>query len=441
MTTALPSRNSFFSRNIWIGVVFLLLSIAPGLWGPAIVNILDTYGAKHVLPYTLAIGPAVAIFSTLIFASLADRKYEAQKLFGMLSISGAIFLWLSFASLEWGWSPWYYVFFQGCNALIAGPMWALLAKVALVHSKNPEKDFPLFRLWGTVGWIIAGVLVSFWALDASAEAGKLAAIMRIFIGLAAFMMPRTFPVISGVKPTWAEKLGLSALTLLKDKRFKVYFITLLMLTIPLVSFYMYVPKMLRELALIDKSDFALQVQTWLPGASAQMTLGQMTEVVAMLLMSWWGVRARVKWLVVLALCFGVARFVCFAFAGQYGLLPLLWLGISMHGPCYVFFSITGQMFVDRQVAENMRAQAQALLSLVTSVGGIMGPLMIGLLYHSTADEKAMGFSGWVNFWWILVGVVIICLVYFTLNYKSRQGTVITRTTPQADQSLFPFDNQ
>ena len=399
--------------------MFLLLSIAPGLWAPAIVNILDAYGAKHVLPYTLAIGPAVAILSTLIFASLADRKYEAQKLFGVLSISGAVFLWLSFTSLEWGWNPKWYVFFQACNALIAGPMWALLTKVALVHSKNPERDFPLFRLWGTVGWIIAGILVSVWALDASAEAGKLAAGMRIFIGIAAFMMPRTYPVISETKATWSEKLGLSALHLLKDKRFKVYFITSLLLTIPLVSFYMYAPKMLKELALIDKSSFAFQVQSWLPGASAQMTLGQMTEIVAMLLMSWWGARARVKWLVILALCFGVMRFACFAFAGQYGLLPLMWLGISMHGPCYVFFSITGQMFIDRQVAENMRAQAQALLSLVTSIGGIIGPIAIGILYHSTADEEAMGFAGWPNFWWILAGVVTVCLLYFALNYQKR----------------------
>lgn len=420
MVNELTSKKSFFTRNIWIGVAFMLLSIAPGLWAPAIVNILDTYSAKDVLPYTLAVGPAVAIFSTLIFASLADRKYEAQKLFGVLSFSGAVFLWMSFSVLEWGWNPWWFVFFQGCNALIAGPMWALLTKVALVHSKNPEKDFPLFRLWGTVGWIMAGILVSFWALDASAQAGKMAAGVRLLIGVAAFMMPRTYPVLSARKPTLSEKLGISALALLKDKRFKVYFITSLLLSIPLVSFYMYAPKMLKELAVIDNGGFTKSVQSWLPGASAQMTLGQMTELVAMLLMSWWGAAARVKWLVIIALCFGVMRFACFAFAGQYGLLPLMWLGISMHGPCYVFFSITGQMFVDRQVAENMRAQAQALLSLITNVGGVMGPLLIGWLYHSTAHDEAMGFAGWGDFWWTLAAVVTVCLVYFAMNYQKRE---------------------
>jgi len=155
MYTLLSSR--FLTRNSWIGVVFFLLSVAPGLWMPAISNILASHNAMWVTDYAAAVAPAAAILSSLFFAALADRKFEAQKLLGVVSISGAVFLWLAFKSLEWDWSPWWFVFFQGCNALIAAPMWALLTKVALASSENAERDFPLYRVWGTVGWIVAGI--------------------------------------------------------------------------------------------------------------------------------------------------------------------------------------------------------------------------------------------------------------------------------------------
>ncbi len=403
-------------------MVFFLLSVAPGLWAPAAINILDAYDAIWVIDYTTAIGPAMAILSTLMFASLADRKYQAQNMLGVLSITGAVFLWLSFSSLEWGWSPWWYLFFQACNAFIGAPMWILLTKVALVHSRNAERDFPLFRIWGTVGWIAAGMLVSWLAMDASATTGKMAGWVRVLIGLAAFMLPRTPPAISKEKPTLREKLGLSALGLLENKKLKVYFITTLLFTIPLASFYLYAPKLLMELAEVDKSSFAICVQSWLPGPSSQMTLGQMTEIGAMLLMSYMGVRAKLKWLVTLAMILGVMRFALFALAGVHEMLALMWLGVALHGFIYTFFSITGQMFVDRQVPNEMRAQAQALMALMASIGGVIGPLAVGQLYKNTADGKLQntGWSAWPLFWWVLTIAVFLCLVYFVMGYRDEK---------------------
>ncbi len=403
-----------FSRNIWIGVVFFLLSVAPGLWSPAISNILDSYNALWVTEYAAAIAPAVAIISSLFFAALADRRFEAQKLLGVLSISGAIFLWLSFSVLEWGWSPWWFVFFQGCNALIAAPMWALLTKVALVNSRNAEHDFPLFRVWGTIGWICAGLVVSYLALDSSVMAGKIAAYVRIFMGLSAFMLPRTPPEVQLKIPNLLDKLGWSAFSLLENRKLRVYFLSALLLALPLASFYLYAPVMLKALAARDQSEFALVVQWFLPGASAQMTLGQFVEIGAMLFLSWVGVRARVKWLMIIAMVFCLFRFALFALAGHFELLSLMWLGIAMHGICYTFFSVTGQMFVDRQVPKNMRAQAQSLMGLLASVGGIIGPLLVGQLFKSTA---AHDFALWPIYWWILTVAVLVSVVYFVVGFR------------------------
>lgn len=313
------------------------------------------------------------------------------------------------------------MFFQACNAFIAAPLWVLLTKVALVHCRNPERDFPLFKIWGTVGWLLAGVLVSWLALDASATTGKMAGYLRVVIGVAAFMMPETPPVISARKYSLREKLGLGALVLLENRKLKVYFVTTLIFTIPLASFYLYAPKLLMELAAVDRSGFALGVQAWLPGPTAQMTLGQMTEIGALLLMSYLGVRARVRMLVALAMVLGMCRFALFALAGEHELLALMWLGVSLHGLVFTFFSVTGQMFVDRRVPNEMRAQAQALMSLMTSVGAVIGPLVVGQLYRHTAGEDSGqdGWYAWPLFWWVLTGVVFLCLVYFVNGYRDR----------------------
>ena len=413
----------FIPRNIWIGVVFFFLSMASGLWMPCAVNILSAYDAQWVMSYTMAVVPVLAIFSSLVFASLADRKYHTERLLGVMAISGAVFVWLSFGCLEWGWSPWWYLFFHGCNALVSGSLWVLVTKVALVHAQNAERDFPLFRIWATIGWIVAGVVVSWLAWDASVTTGKAAGGMRLLAGLAAFMMPRTPPVIRKKKPTVREKLGLGALVLLENRRVRVYFVTTLLFTIPLASFYMYGPKLLMELGELDRSGFAMCVRGWLPGPSSQMTIGQMTEIGAMLLMSYMGVRARLRVLVNIAMVLALLRFGLFALAGEHGMLALMWMGVALHGPIYTFFSITGQMFVDRRVPDEMRAQAQALLSLMSAIGNVMGPLAVGQLYGYTADVDSgrVGWGAWPLFWWVLVVAVLVCLVYFVYGYREREG--------------------
>ena len=152
----------------------------------------------------------------------------------------------------------------------------------------------------------------------------------------------------------------------------------------------------------------------LPGPSAQMSLGQVTEVFAMLFLSWVGLRARVKPLVILAMVFGVFRFGLYALAGHQGLLIWMWLGVSLHGPCYTLFSITGQMFVDKRVPEHMRGQAQALLGLFGgSVGGSVGALSCGAIFQ--VSEASSSWLGWTIFWLILSGLVLACLIYFCLS--------------------------
>ena len=136
-------------------------------------------------------------------------------------------------------------------------------------------------------------------------------------------------------------------------------------------------------------------------------------------MSWLGARAKVKPLVVLAMVFGIIRFALYAAAGHYGLITLMWLGVSLHGPTYTFFSITGQMFVDRRVTAGMRGQAQALLGLMSgSIGHSAGALSCDLLFSTT--QAGQTWLGWTVFWSVLALLVVLCLGFFVAGYNQNQ---------------------
>ena len=388
----------------WIAVSFFLVLVAPGLWLPALPNILADRGLTWVLPYAFAAGPLASLFSPLIFGSMADYRFSAQKLMGSLSLIGAAFLGLAFASLEFGWGPWAYLGFQALNALIAAPMWALLSTVALTHLDNPEKSFPLYRLWGTFGWILAGVTVSWLSWDSSPVAGMAAMGVRVLLGLGCFMMPDTPP--QGKREgnaNWRTYFGFGALVLFKEKSMRVFLLTTIFLSIPLAAFYMYTPILLRELGDVH------------PAAS--MSLGQVTEIGALLVLGGLLAKGRVRWVLTAALGFALVRYLLFAFAGWSGGLWWVWLGIAMHGPCYTFYYVTGQMLVNRRVDPGMRNQAQALLgTLWGGIGACSGSLLVGWYYGATIEMV----NGWTFFWLGLAAIVFGCAGYFLSGYVGQK---------------------
>ena len=384
----------------WIAIAFFLVFAAPGFWKPALANILDERGLLWALPFAFAAGPIATLFSPLIFGSMADYRFSAQKLMGVLSLTGAVFLGLAFAAIEFGWGAWVYLGFQLVTALISAPMWALLSTIALTNLDVPEKSYPRYRLWGTIGWIVAGVSVSLMSWDSSALVGLAAVVVRIFLGIACFMLPDTPPRGSlQQRDSWRKYFGLDALVLFKDKSMRVYLITTVLLSIPIAAFYMYTPVLL--LSLGDSHP------------TASMSLGQVTEVVALMLLGGLLAKGRVRWVLTAAVFFALIRYLLFAYAGWSGGLWWVWLGIAMHGPCYTFYFVTGQMMVDRRVDPGMRNQAQALLStLSVGLGGLGGSLICGWYYGMTIEMV----NGMAFFWAGLAAAVFGCAVYFLAGY-------------------------
>ena len=319
-------------------------------------------------------------------------------------MGGAVFVALAFISIDLGWGSWAYLGFQTMNALISAPMWALLSTVAFANLDDPDRSFPRYRVWGTLGWMAAGVTVSWLDWDDSTMTGIAAAGVRIALGLMCFMLPDTPPQGNpeGGKPSWRKYLGLDALVLFRDASMRVFLITSVLFAIPLGAYYMCTPILLKDLGDTHPT--------------ASMTLGQVTEIFAMFMLGSLIARGKLKEVLVAALILGVLRYVLYAVGGSGVMssgLEWVWLGIAMHGPCYTFYYVTGQMLVDKRVQPTMRGQAQALLTTLAAVGGLAGSLLCGWYY-----EIVMGGSGdWVIFWGGLALTVLACTVYFAMYYK------------------------
>lgn len=383
-------------------MVFFLISVPMGMWLPSLPNILETRGIGWVLPYAFAVAPAVGLFSPLIFGSMADYRFSAQKLLGFLSIGGAVFLALAFLSIELGWGPWAYLGFQTMNSLLSAPMWALLSTVAFANLENADQSYPRYRVWGTLGWMAAGISVSWLGWDNSTMTGIAAAGVRVVLGLVCFMMPDTPPQGDPGKgrPSWRKYLGLDAMVLFKSQNMRVFLLTTVLFAIPLGAFYMCTPILLKDLGDVHPT--------------ASMTLGQLTEIVAMFMLGGLMARGKLKGVFVAALVIGLLRYVLCAVGGGTGSLLWVWIGIAMHGPCYTFFYVTGQMLVDKRVQPRMRGQAQALLSTLTGLGSLLGSLLCGLYYR-----MVMRASGdWVIFWGGLSAAVLACIIYFVSCYRN-----------------------
>ncbi len=390
--------------RIW--VVFFLQGMGPGFWIPALTNVLKAEGLESWVTLAFLVIPLCTLISPLIGGALADQKIPANRLLVATSLSGAALLFLAFAALDANWDPWWFIGFLGLASIAAGPSWGLLTTITMTHLENGEKQFPLVRLGATLGWMAAGWLTSYVLnADNSPVVGYAAAAVRILGGICTLFLPLTLPL--GVATSWRSRLGFDAFSLLKQQDHCVFFVVTALFSIPLAAFYMYAPELLEAQG--DKH------------ATATMTIAQISEVVAMLLVGSVMVRFRLKVLLMWALGFSVLRFGMSAYAGGSGLIGWHIGGIALHGVCYTFYFITAQVFLDRRVDPGMRGQAQGLLSLVSiGIGPLVGTLICSWLHkhYVRADGQ-----GWMEFWTILAAMIAVCFIIFTMFYRgSRHNT-------------------
>ncbi len=385
---------------IWL--VFFLQGMGPGMWMPALTNILGSMGLREWVPWAFIVSPVCALVSPLIGGALADQRVPANRLFVWSSVVASLGLLAAFRVLEAGWHPLWFLGFLGVSSLAGGPAWGLLATVSMTHLRHGERTFPLVRVGATIGWIAGGLITSHLLLsDTSVLCGYVSAGVRMAAAFAALLLPLTLPL--GRATSWKSRLGLDAFVLMKQRDHLVFFLVTALYSIPISAIYMYAPELLKVLG--D------------PRPTGTMTIAQVLEVVSMFALGAMMTRMRVKALLMWSLGLSVLRFALSATAGWTGMIGWHLGGIALHGMCYTFYFITAQIFLDRRVDPGMKGQAQGLLSMVSSgLGPLMGALVCGWLReHLVAD----GVHGWDAFWLALSAMATLCFVVFGLFYRGR----------------------
>jgi len=380
---------------------FFLYGMSPGFYTTALSNVVHAHGlSDEWVARAFLATPLAAMISPVIFAAMADNRFAGQKLYGWISLLSAVPLAAAFYALDHGARPELFVLLLIVSSIVSAPMSSMLTGIAMAHMHSGERDFPRVRLGGTLGWMLAGFLLSY-ALhaDRSAMAGYAGAVTRVIGGLAAFRLPATPP--AGNSRSLRTLLGFDAWKLLRERDHLVFFGITALLSAPLAAFYMHAPRHLETLG--DNH------------AAATMTLGQFSEIAAMLVLPVFMLRFRVKTMLMAALLLSTLRFLLFAVAGETHSPGWLWGGIALHGMCYTFYFITAQLFLDRRVPLGVRNQAQGLLSLVSSgLGALVGTFSArGLLALAMSESH----GGWTTYWLAQAGCIALCIPLLGFFYR------------------------
>jgi nucleoside transporter len=355
-----------------------------------------------------------AIVSPFFVGMVADRFFASEKILALLHLVGAGALW--WASTLRG--VWPFLAVVTLYALCYIPTLSLTNSLSFHHMRDPEREFPRVRVLGTIGWIAAGVLVGQLGLEASAVPMRIAAGASVVMAAFSLVLPHT-PAPAAGKPISArDVLGLDALALLKDRAFLVFVLCSFLLCIPLQFYYTFTNLFLNE--------------TGLPAAATKMTLGQASEIGFMLVMPWFLVRLGVRRMLLVGMAAWALRYVLFAVGNPGPLVAALYGGIVVHGVCYDFFFVTGQIYVDQRATPEIRAAAQGFLAFATlGVGYLIGAIVSGWLVQAYATTAASGAvtHDWRSIWLIPAGLAAAVLVLFAATFRERVPSTARETAP------------
>ena len=366
-----------------------------GAWFVTAPNYLGTIGFNaNDIGWTYATGPIAAMISPFFIGMIADRFFPAQRVLGVMHLLGAATMFLATVMMKS--QP---ISANLINLTIFGnqltyfPTLALTNTLAMRNVSDPEKEFPSIRVLGTIGWIIAGLTLSWLGWGTKISMFHLATAASLALGLFSFALPHTAPTQSG--PVSARQiLGLDALVLLKDRSYLTFMAASFLVCIPL-SFYYQITSRVVEMLDFQRVAGLGSIATWFGFGDVigfVMSFGQMSEIFFMLVMPFFFVRLGVKWMLAVGMLAWVARYALFAFGAPDEVRWMVLGGIVLHGVCYDFFFVTGQIYTDQIAPRQIRAQAQGLLLIFTlGLGMFIGAIVAGyvLKQHTTAESSAM----------------------------------------------------
>ncbi|QDT65119.1 nucleoside permease [Calycomorphotria hydatis] len=404
----------YFVWGAWYVTLGTYLSTASGADGQRLFSdafVGDAYGTDAI----------AAMIAPLVIGLIVECFFSSERVLAVLHMTGAVLLYLvsTFTSPS--------LVYLGILAhfMCYMPTISLTTSLSFENLDNPQKTFPYIRVFGTIGWIVAGILISWiklttdgFVLSFSTEAGtpiepttlplKIAAVVQFVLGIYCFSLPHTPPKAKGRPASIQNLLGFDAFSVFKKPGVTAFIIAAILICIPLKFYYTWTNAFLNEIGIAN--------------AAAKMTLGQMSEIGFMLLLPLAFARLGIRWILAIGMACWAIRYVLFAFGDAGANIWMLYVGILLHGICYDFFFVAGQIHLDQQAPPDRRASVQGLLTFLTlGVGMFLGSLVSGRIVESftvVTEANPQGVHSWESIWLIPAALAAVVTVGFLIFFRS-----------------------
>ena len=386
----------------------LMMLLEYFIWGSWYVT-MSTYMANNLHSSGVQIGAAYSalaiatMISPFIVGLIADRFFAAQRIMGLLHLLGAVLLFLATTITGNGLFYWIILLYS----LLYMPTIALSNSIAFNQMSDPGKQFPWIRVFGTLGWIVAGLLIGKLQWEKTGQTGNtfyVAAGASAVLGLISFFLPDTPPKAAAGRASAAKVLGTDAFILFKNNAYLIFFIAAILVCIPLSFYYGFANAFLNEIGM--------------QSAASKMILGQISEGVFILAIPFLFNRIGVKKMLMMGMVAWMLRYICFAYGNIGANLWLLYAGIILHGVCYDFFFVTGYMYTEKKAGPAIKNAAQGLFTFATyGVGMFIGTWFSGFIVDRYVEPAG---HNWTSIWFWPAGIALGVLIYFILFFREKK---------------------
>lgn len=384
-----------------------------GAWYSTIGVYMSANGMGDLTHWPYTMNAIAAIIAPFFVGLIADRFFSTEKVLATLHLVGAVLMFTAPMAVQ---HPLLFILLLlGYNICYMPTM--SLANTLVFHTiSNGEKQFPSIRVFGTLGWIAAGLGISFILGRFTADGLEpeqtalplyLTAAASLLLGIYAFTLPHVPPPAAGKSVSARSILGIDALKQLGSPSFYVFLVSSLLICIPLSTYYAYTQ------IYLEAAEFEY--------IAATQTVGQMSEIFFMLLMPLLFSRFGVKWMLAIGMFAWVLRYALFALGAPDATMWMILSGIVLHGICYDFFFVTGQIYIDKKASPEIRGQAQGLIVFVTyGVGMFIGTQVAGLIYNGFLEEaQSLSLDKWQDFWLVPAGIAFTVMIIFILTFREK----------------------
>jgi nucleoside transporter len=349
-----------------------------------------------------------AIISPFFVGIIADRTFATQKVVACLHAVGAILLFVT--SRQTTFAMFYASVLAYCICYM--PTLALTSALALRQTTDAQREFGSLRVFGTIGWIAAGLLVGTLGLEASEKPMLIAAAVSAFMALYCLTLPDTPPLAKAAKTGLGDVIPKESLIILRQRSMAVFAIASFLICIPLQFYYAFTNLFLNEAGVSN--------------AASRMTGGQMSELLCMLLIPWFFRKLGVKYMLAVGMLAWAIRYVCFAFGDAGPLMWMFWVGIILHGICFDFFFVVGQIYIDKESSAALRAATQGLITFITyGLGMFVGSWLSGLVVGAYTSGHVDAFTHqWRSIWLVSAACSAVPLILFLVLFTDKPRTVV-----------------